>query len=129
MGDGFMASFASVQKALECAIAIQRAFATLTPDPSPVRGRGEERIRVRIGMNAGEPIEEEAPDGRADLFGSAVITASRIAAQAQGGEILVSDVVRQLVAGKGFHFAERGEHALKGFQDPVRLFEVRWQAD
>jgi class 3 adenylate cyclase len=46
---------------------------------------------------------------------------------ANGGEILVSDVVRQLVAGKGFPFNDRGDHALKGFEDPVRVFEVRWR--
>ncbi len=77
---------------------------------------------MRIGLNAGEPIAEED-----DLFGTAVITAARIAAQAQGGEILVSDVVRQLVAGKGFLFADRGETVLRGFEDPVRVYEVRWQ--
>ncbi len=82
---------------------------------------------MRIGLNAGEPIAEEDPDGRGDLFGTAVIMAARIAGQAQGGEILVSDVVRQLVAGKGFLFADRGETALRGFEDPVRLYEVRWR--
>jgi adenylate cyclase len=59
-------------------------------------------IRVRIGLNAGEPIAEDDSGGRGDLFGTAVIVAGRIAARANGGEILVSDVVRQLVAGKGF---------------------------
>jgi class 3 adenylate cyclase len=76
---------------------------------------------MRIGLNAGEPIAEEK-----DLFGTAVILAARIAARAEGGEILASDVVRQLVAGKGFRFADRGEVVLRGFEDPVRLFEVRW---
>jgi class 3 adenylate cyclase len=87
------------------------------------RGSGglDRPVRVRIGLNAGEPIAEDD-----DLFGHAVIVAARIAAQANGGEILVSDVVRQLVAGKGFMFADRGEHALKGFEDPVRVYEVRW---
>jgi class 3 adenylate cyclase len=113
MGDGFMASFGSATKALECAVAIQRAFDA--PEST------EHGIRVRIGLNAGEPIAEDD-----DLFGTAVIVAARIAAQAQGGEILVSDVVRQLVAGKGFLFNDRGEHALKGFEDPVRVWEVRW---
>ncbi len=113
MGDGFMASFGSATKALECAVAIERAFAN-----------GD--IRVRIGLNAGEPIAEDDPDGRSDLFGTAVIVAARIAAQAGGGEILVSDVVRQLVAGKGFRFADHGAAALKGFEEPVRLFEVEW---
>ncbi len=126
MGDGFMASFGSATKALECAEAIQRA---LTRDPSPAgAGEGQHAItfKVRIGLNAGEPIAEDDPGGRSDLFGTAVIVAARIAAQAHGGEILVSDVVRQLVAGKGFHFADRGEQALKGFEEPVRLFEVKW---
>jgi class 3 adenylate cyclase len=114
MGDGFMAWFGSASRALECAIAIQRNME---------RGSGglDRPVRVRIGLNAGEPIAEDD-----DLFGHAVIVAARIAAQANGGEILVSDVVRQLVAGKGFMFADRGEHALKGFEDPVRVYEVRW---
>ena len=118
MGDGFMASFSSATRALECAIAMQRAFAA-HDDEHP-----ETPIRVRIGLNAGEPIAEEA-----DLFGTAVILAARIAAQAKGGEILASDVVRQLVAGKGFLFADRGEVALRGFEDPVRLYEVRWREE
>jgi len=82
----------------------------------------EEAIRVRIGLNAGEPIAEED-----DLFGTAVIVAARIAAKAEGGEVLTSDVVRQLVAGKGFLFSDRGDVALRGFEDPVRLYEVRWE--
>jgi len=131
MGDGFMASFGSATKALECAVAVQKAFddGALTPDPSPAaagEGQSVVPIRVRIGLNAGEPIAEDDPDGRGDLYGTAVIVAARIAAQAQGGEILVSDVVRQLVAGKGFLFNDRGEQALKGFEDPVRVWEVRW---
>ena len=44
-----------------------------------------------------------------------------------GGEIFASDVVRQLVAGKGFLFADRGESALRGFEDPVRVYEVGWE--
>ena len=112
MGDGFMASFVSVTKAVECAIALQRAFA----------GRwSDEPLRVRVGINAGEPIEEDG-----DLFGATVILASRIAARADGGEILVADTVRGLCSGKGFLFADRGEFVAKGFEEPVRLFEVRW---
>jgi class 3 adenylate cyclase/pimeloyl-ACP methyl ester carboxylesterase len=155
MGDGFMASFGSATKALECAVAIQKAFAvpdtdvgaqhtpktdvaSATTGPASTDDGTESTraaplrpgaaIRVRIGLNAGEPIAEDDPGGRSDLFGTAVIVAARIAAQAQGGEILVSDVVRQLVAGKGFLFSDRGEHALKGFEDPVRVWEVRWSA-
>ena len=125
LGDGFMASFSSATRALECAIAMQRAFAVgagLAPPEGAASSAPTEAIRVRIGLNAGEPIAEEA-----DLFGTAVNLAARIAAQAGGGEILASDVVRQLVAGKGFLFADRGEVALRGFEDPVRLYEVRWE--
>lgn len=115
MGDGFMLSFSSATKALECAIATQRAFAEHNES-------AEEPIRVRIGLNAGEPIAEED-----DLFGTAVITTARICAKAEGGEILASDTVRQIVAGKEFLFSDRGDVVLRGFEDPVRLFEVRWR--
>jgi class 3 adenylate cyclase/pimeloyl-ACP methyl ester carboxylesterase len=130
LGDGFMASFSSATRALECAIAMQQAFAEhnaallrqaqdahTEPVEAPVQ------VRIRVGLNAGEPIAEDE-----DLFGTAVILAARIAAKAEGGEILASDVVRQLVAGKGFLFADRGDVVLRGFEDPVRLYEVRWEA-
>ncbi|GAF91600.1 unnamed protein product, partial [marine sediment metagenome] len=116
-GDGIMASFASASRALECAIAMQRAFAEHSE-------AAQEPIRVRIGLNAGEPIAEEE-----DLFGTAVILAARITAKAEGGEIVASDVVRQLVAGKGFLFADQGDVALRGFEDPVRLYDVRWREE
>ena len=130
MGDGFMASFPSATRALECAIAMQRAFAewnagvgaALAPPQGAASSAPTEAIRVRIGLNAGEPIVEEE-----DLFGTAVIQAARIAAKAEGGEILASDVVRQLVAGKGFLFSDRGDVVLRGFEDPVRLYEVKWK--
>ena len=122
MGDGFMTSFGSAVRALECAVAIQEAFAGHNES-------AKEPIKVRIGLNAGEPIAEDDPGGRGDLFGTAVNMAARIAAQADGGEILVSDVVRQLVAGKKFLFSDRGETELRGFEDPVRVHEVRWSFD
>ncbi len=56
-----------------------------------------------------------------------MIATARIAAAAQGDQVLASDVVRQLLAGKGFTFTECGEHALKGFDEPVRLYEVNWR--
>ncbi len=117
MGDGFMASFSSATKALECAIAMQRAFAAHNESAA-------EPIQVRVGLNAGEPIAEDD-----DLFGTAVILAARIAAKAEGGEILTSDTVRGLVAGKRFLFADRGDTALRGFEDPVRLYEVSWREE
>ena len=122
MGDGFMTSFGSATAALECAIAIQRAFADWNADAN-------EPIKVRIGLNAGEPISEDDPDGRGDLFGTAVNMAARICAKAEGGQILAPIVVRELVAGKGFLLSDIGETELRGFEDPVRLYEVRWRGD
>ena len=115
MGDGFMASFGSVTSAMECAIALQRAFAAHTESmPEP--------LHVRVGLNAGEPLEEDG-----DLFGATVILASRIAAKAGAGEILIPEPVRHLLSGKTFVFSDRGEYEMKGFDDAVRLYEVRWQ--
>ena len=114
MGDGFMTSFGSATKALECAIAIQRAFGERNDS-------ADEPIKVRIGLNAGEPIAEDE-----DLFGTAVNMAARICSKADGGQILAPVVVRELVAGKGFLLSDVGETELRGFEDPVRLFDVRW---
>jgi class 3 adenylate cyclase len=117
MGDGFMTSFSSATKALECAISMQRVFAghnESAPEP----------LNVRIGLNAGEPIAEDE-----DLFGTAVNVAARICAHAEPGQILAPAVVRELAAGKQFLFADLGETELRGFEDPVRLYEVRWRAD
>jgi class 3 adenylate cyclase len=114
MGDGFMASFGSVTKAVDCAIGLQQAFADREGEP----------LSVRVGLNAGEPIEEDG-----DLFGTTVILASRIAAKADGGEILVADTVRGLCSGKGFLFADHGEFVAKGFEEPVRVYGVRWHDD
>ena len=115
MGDGFMTSFSSATKALDCAISIQKAFAEHNDSV-------DEPIKVRVGLNAGEPISEEE-----DLFGTAVNEAARITATAQGGEILVANVVRELTKGKNFLFSDRGETELRGFEDPVRLYEVSWR--
>jgi class 3 adenylate cyclase len=114
MGDGFMASFGSVQAALDCAVALQRAFAG-----SDCAG---EPVRVRIGVNAGEPIEEED-----DLFGASVIIAARASAQARGGQIYVTNVVRELAAGKQFRFTDAGAVTLRGFDSPTHLYELAWQ--
>ena len=115
MGDSFMASFSSASRALDCAIAIQRAFAARNEST-------DEPLRVRVGLSAGEPIAEDD-----DLFGASVIQAARIADQARGGEVVLANVVRELAAGKGFLFADRGEIILRGFDDPVRLYELKWE--
>jgi class 3 adenylate cyclase/pimeloyl-ACP methyl ester carboxylesterase len=118
-GDGIMASFPTASGALECAITIQRAVQAHT-----AASTDHHPLRVRIGVNAGEPVA----DGD-DLFGTAVQLARRICDSSGGGEIFASDVVRQLAAGKRFMFADRGAEALKGFEDPVRLYELRWRDD
>jgi class 3 adenylate cyclase/pimeloyl-ACP methyl ester carboxylesterase len=114
-GDGIMASFPTASGAVECAIDIQRAFADRN-DADPTTP-----VSVRIGINAGEPVAEGD-----DLFGTAVQLASRVCAQAEAGEILTTDVVRQLVAGKAFLFSDKGTAELRGFEELIRIFEVSW---
>jgi class 3 adenylate cyclase len=114
LGDGFMASFPSATRALQFAAALQGAVGAHAQ-------AGGEPLRIRVGVNAGEPIAEDN-----DLFGTAVILAARVAAEAAGGQVLVADVVRQLVAGKGLIFAEHGAPVLAGFTEPVRIWEFLW---
>jgi adenylate cyclase len=111
-GDGIMASFRTASAALECAIDIQLA----------VSERRDANLQVHVGLNAGEPVAEGE-----DLYGTAVQLARRICDYAPPGQILASNVVRELAAGKGFLFADTGETALKGFEEPVRLYELLWQ--
>lgn len=109
------ASFALPSRAIECAIAIQRAIA----------GREQATDRqVRIGLNCGEPAMKE--DG---LPGHNVRCAERVCAATPPSGILVSNVVRELCAGKGFLFSDRGVTDLGMGDEPVRLFEVRWRED
>ena len=113
LGDGFMASFSSARRSVEAAIDLQQRLAQRDGEP----------IEVRIGIDAGEPIEEDG-----DLFGAAVIRASRISALASGGEVLVGDTVRSLCSGKDLRFADRGETTLKGFDETTRLAAVVWES-
>jgi class 3 adenylate cyclase len=115
-GDGFMVSFRSATHAVNCAVAMQRAFAEHN------QGHPATPINVRIGMCAGEPVEE---DHR--LFGSTVQLTARICAACQPDQILVAPVIRDLCMGKQFSFVEKGEEQFKGFAEPQRLFEVVWQ--
>ncbi len=115
-GDGIMASFASVARALDCAIAIQQAFdAHNVNDPDGA-------MHVRVGLSAGEPVEDNH-----DLFGSSVNLARRTCDAAEPGQILTTNVVRELCLGKRFRFDALGERAFKGFAEAVPVFEVPWQ--
>ncbi len=111
-GDGILASFNYVSTAVDCARQIQTGFSEPLPPESA-------EPRVCIGISAGEPVSEQK-----DLFGAAVNLAARICAQAAPGQILVSSAVRELSVGKPIVFNDQGHFALKGFDDPVRLFEV-----
>ena len=117
-GDGIMASFSTASAGLDAAIAIQRGVAAhkeKQPD-SP--------LGVYIGLNAGEPIAEDD-----DLFGTSVDLAARLVDHAQAGQIIASNVVRELAAGKDFLFSDLGETELRGFEDPVKLWELRWREE
>jgi class 3 adenylate cyclase len=112
-GDGMMATFPSVTRAIGSAVQIQRHFAD---------NNGDFPARVRIGMSAGEPVTEHG-----DFFGAAVQLAARLADRAQPGTVLVSSAVRDLALGKDFVFRKRGRVRPKGFAESVQVFEVMWQ--
>lgn len=112
-GDGIMASFDDVTNGVRCAVAIQRGFAEKFPVGSgPV-------MRVRVGLASGKPV-----DRNDDIYGAAVVLASRICDAASGGQILVSDEVRQMATGIDYGFRAIGARPLKGFASPVPVFEV-----
>ena len=115
-GDGIMASFTTASSALDCAIVIQQGVA------AHKQKHPDSPLGVYVGLNAGEPIAEDD-----DLFGTSVDLAARLVDHAQPGQIIASDVVRQLAAGKDFLFSDLGETELRGFEDPVKLWEVRWR--
>jgi class 3 adenylate cyclase len=114
-GDGIMASFASVLDAVECAISIQKAFAAHN------QANPDALMHLRIGISAGEPVEEHG-----DLFGNAVQLAARICAHTEPGRILVAQVVRDQYSGKEQLFSDLGEITPKGFDQATHLYEVQW---
>lgn len=115
-GDGFMLAFQSARRALQCAIDIQRAFAQQNQ-------AAEETMRVRIGLHTGEAIKEAD-----DFFGKNVILAARIASQAQGGQILVSSLLKELTESAGdMRFDNGREVELKGLSGTRQAFQVMWE--
>lgn len=115
LGDGFMLAFSSARSAISCAVDIQRAMKAYAAE------RPEVRLRVRIGVHTGEVIAEDH-----GYFGEAVWRAARIVSKAEGEQILVSDLTRQLV-GTTCTCSDKGEFALKGLPGLHRLFEVSWE--
>jgi class 3 adenylate cyclase len=106
LGDGFLATFDGPARAVRCAAAIAGSVQPLG-------------LAVRSGLHTGE-IELN----RDDIGGIAVHTAARVVAMAGPSEILVSSTVRDLVAGSGLRFEDRGLHALRGLPEKVRLYTV-----
>ncbi|MDP9285311.1 MAG: adenylate/guanylate cyclase domain-containing protein [Actinomycetota bacterium] len=106
-GDGFLAVFDGPARAIRCGLAIEAAVAQLG-------------LQVRLGIHTGEV---ERPRGRAPR-GIAVHVAARISALAGPGEVLASATTRDLVAGSGLEFEERGEFQLKGLDEPRRLYRA-----
>jgi tetratricopeptide (TPR) repeat protein len=116
LGDGFLAVFASTRRAVAAAVEIQRALDSFN------RSRAGSPIQVRIGINTGEVSWK---DGQP--FGEAVHAASRVCSAAGNGQILLSDVTRQLAGTiPDLSFLDTGEHDLKGFPHPWRLWDVVW---
>lgn len=105
-GDGFFASFEGPARAIHCARAIRDALSPLELD-------------VRAGIHTGEcALVHGKPSG------IAVSTGARVAALAGGGEVLVSQTVKDLIAGSGIELDDRGTHALKGVPGEWRLYAV-----
>jgi class 3 adenylate cyclase len=119
MGDGFMVAFQSAKKGLDCAIAIQRAFVAHNAADG-------QHVKVRIGLHAGEAIKEGD-----DFYGKNVIMASRVAGKANGGEILVSSLLRSLVESSvdGSMFSKPREVELKGLSGTHAVYDVAWAAN
>ncbi len=114
-GDGIMASFCSAVSAVRAAMQIQQKLT------QHVQESTEFPVTIRIGAAAGEPVESNH-----DLFGSTVQLAARLCSHAQPNQSLVSNVVAELCIGKGLTFADLGEVALKGFDQPIRIHSVNF---
>lgn len=116
-GDGSRAAFGSASSAVRCAIVIQHDFAER-------RDRTGSRLpHVWIGLHAGEVIREQE-----DFFVHNVIFAARIAVKAKNDKILVSSVLRKLIAGnQEFQFGDAHEERRKRLQDPQQVHKVWWR--
>lgn len=114
-GDGIMAAFLSPAGSVRAGCQIHGELSAYNSN-EPICP-----VVVRIGISAGEPVEQSD-----DLFGSTVQLAARLCAQADPGQILVSSVVAGLCIGKGLRFQEAGHHHLKGFDHPVETHIVEF---
>jgi PAS domain S-box-containing protein len=116
-GDGVMAIFESASDALHYAMAVQRSEPLQT---------GDEELRLRVGLNVGEILRQEAGSG---YFGTPVVIARRLCDQALPGQILCSTTVAGLLAGDAsFRFRALGDRELKGIAQPVPVAEVLYES-
>jgi class 3 adenylate cyclase/DNA-binding SARP family transcriptional activator/tetratricopeptide (TPR) repeat protein len=119
LGDGLMVAFASPVQALGCAVAIQQAVAEHNAL------QADRQLAVRVGLHAGEPAAEDG-----DFHGTPVVVARRLCDAAEGGQVLASELVAQLVGSRGgFRFRPLGGLALKGLVEPVPAVAVDWEAE
>lgn len=116
-GDGFMLVFDSPSDAVRFTIGLQQSLSAYSVE-HPNRA-----IRVRIGINAGEPVSEDG-----DLYGLAVNVAARLCDMAGTGEVLASAAVAGLTMGKGFSFSDAGAMELKGLSAPVLAYRLEFAA-
>lgn len=116
LGDGVMCTFPSASAAVDAAVAMQQAVERSNRrSPAPVG--------LRVGVHVGEVTVEAG-----DCFGTAVVVAERLCKAAEGGQIVVSDLVRTLARARSA-FGELGRLELKGVEDPVDALEVVWEPD
>jgi class 3 adenylate cyclase/tetratricopeptide (TPR) repeat protein len=120
LGDGLMVAFASSADAVRCAVAMQQGAA---------RQPGPERLQIRVGLNVGEVMRQEIGTG-SGYFGTPVVTARRLCDRAQAGQILCSQAVSHLLAGRAaFTFRELGTFELKGIADKIGVCEVVYETE
>jgi adenylate cyclase len=114
--DGFLASFSSAHAGLHAAVELQRTFS------GPRENAGAHNLQLRAGLHSGFVIG----DGE-ELLGRNVILASRIAAYAKPGEILVSGALKEYTEGDPrFRFEPKGEHHFKGLLGEHSVYSVPW---
>lgn len=113
-GDGVLATFSSVAEALACVVELAREIDDAVQ-------RGELPLRLRVGVHVGETIADMG-----DVHGTVVNLTARVVDRAQGGEILVTDTIRQIIVGSTYRFTPLGEVELRGIPDPIRLHRLEW---
>ena len=120
-GDGFMVAFAHPEEAVRCSVDVQRAL-----------GKRPNSIRVRIGIHMGKSVRRGD-----DLFGRNVAMAARVASEADGGEILVSEQMRRAAhdhgsegpEGTALHFDDGRELELKGLEGTHLVYRSNWEPE